>query len=105
MKQRWWRLRLAGYNIRKLNQAYFAFRGTYASNPASVSPINEQMQEMRRLSPSLRAFITTISGVSSYSRFLEVLEELRAGAPAQDGRDGETTTSTAQLGSGGGRLD
>lgn len=102
MKQRWWRLRLAGYNIRKLNQAYFAFRGTYASNPASVSPINEQMQEMRRLSPSLRAFITTISGVSSYSRFLE---ELRAGAPAQDGRDGETTTSTAQLGSGGGRLD
>ena len=38
MKQRWWRLRLAGYGIRKINQAYFAFRGTYARQPCVGEP-------------------------------------------------------------------
>src|SRR3989304_5788765 len=28
-----------GYNIRKLNQAYFAFHGPYAGAPASTSPL------------------------------------------------------------------
>lgn len=77
MKERWWKLRLGGYRIRKLNQAYFAFRGTYAASPASVSPINQEIQEMRSLSPNLRTFIHTIGGIGSYRDFLDVLQQLR----------------------------
>ena len=42
-----------GFHIRKLNQAYFAFHGTYAESPSSVSPIDDQLQEFRELVPEL----------------------------------------------------
>ena len=66
-----------GHHIRKLNQAYFARRGAYADNPASISPIFDQLTELRELSGSLARFIHTVSGVSSYNRFNELLTELR----------------------------
>ena len=78
MKERWWLLRLGGYRLRKLNQAYFAFRGRYAEGPASLSPIGDQTRELRALLPSVGTFIKTISGVSSYQDFLATLERLRA---------------------------
>lgn len=62
------------YDIRKLNQAYFAFYGTYADNAASVSPIGIQMNRFRDLAPSLGHFIKDISDVSSYEDFLHKLE-------------------------------
>ena len=67
-----------GYLIRKLNQAYFAFHGTYADSPSSVSPIYEQLLEVRRASPSLGAFIHRIAGVSSYSEFMDMLQRIQA---------------------------
>ena len=42
-----------GYNIRKLNQAYFAFHGTYADTASSISPIGEQVIELRSLTDNL----------------------------------------------------
>ena len=77
MKERWWRLRLAGYRLRKLNQAYFAFHGRYAEGPASVSPIGAQIRELRELLPDAVSFVKTMAGVSSYEKLLEVLEDLR----------------------------
>ena len=65
-----------GYFIRKLNQAYFAFHGTYATGPASVSPIGDQVTELRRGSESLGDFIRTMSGFGSYQEFLDFLEQL-----------------------------
>lgn len=65
-----------GFHIRKLNQAYFAFLGTYAENAASVSPIGDQLHRLRRLVPDLGTFIATVAGVSSYQGFLEALERL-----------------------------
>ena len=62
------------YDIRKLNQAYFAFYGTYADNAASVSPIGEQMNRFRELAPSLGHFIKDISDISSYQDFLRKLQ-------------------------------
>lgn len=53
-----------GYYIRKLNQAYFAFYGTYADQPQATNPIGNQMQELRRLIPSLKNFITEVSDVA-----------------------------------------
>ena len=66
-----------GYLIRKINQAYFSHLGTYADNPASISPIFNQLVEMRQLSGSLARFIHLVSSVSSYSQFTQQLEELQ----------------------------
>ena len=70
-----------GYNIRKLNQAYFAFHGSYATGPGSVSPIGEQLSELRRSSPSVKDFLETVAQFGSYREFLEYLEsaDLSAG--------------------------
>jgi hypothetical protein len=78
MKERWWLLRLAGYRLRKLNQAYFAFHGRYAEGPASVSPIGRQINELRSLLPDVGAFVKTVSGMSNGQELLDLLERLRA---------------------------
>ncbi|MSQ22568.1 MAG: hypothetical protein EXR53_04580 [Dehalococcoidia bacterium] len=67
-----------GYLIRKLNQAYFAFHGTYADSPSSVSPIYEQLLEVRRASASLGAFIHRVAGNSSRREFTDMLQRIRA---------------------------
>ena len=65
-----------GYYIRKLNQAYFAFHGSYADSAASVSPIDGQLKALREASDSLGDFVRTVAAVSSYDEFLDLLEEL-----------------------------
>ena len=55
-----------GYYIRKLNQAYFAFHGSYADTPSSTNPIGTELQTLRADSPSLGAFIKTVAKISSY---------------------------------------
>ncbi len=62
-----------GYLIRKLNQAYFAFHGSYATSPASSSPIAEELQNLRRRYASLAEFTRLVSGVSSYEEFKALL--------------------------------
>jgi hypothetical protein len=64
-----------GYNIRKLNQAYFAFHGTYSDSPTSVSPIYAQLQSIRSNSNSLEGFIDTIAKISSHEEFLALIQE------------------------------
>jgi hypothetical protein len=54
-----------GYAIRKLNQAYFAFHGTYADDPASVSPIGQELAELRAEANSLGEFIATVARIST----------------------------------------
>ena len=56
-----------GYYIRKLNQAYFAFYGSYADSPTSVNPIGAEIQGIRAQSPSLSQFLDNISKVTSVS--------------------------------------
>ena len=67
-----------GISIRKLNQAFFAFHGTYAEGPTSVSPIGDQLNQLRELVPDLKTFVTTMSGISSYAEFLDTLDGLGA---------------------------
>lgn len=69
-----------GYPIRKLNQAYFAFYGTYADLPASSSPIGGQVRRMRELIPDLGDFIARVAQISDYGEFLDTLTELESGA-------------------------
>ena len=74
MEQRRQHFLTNGYYIRKLNQAYFAFHGSYATGPGSVSPIGGQLQELRRRSPSLKHFLEIVAQFSSYPEFLTYLE-------------------------------
>lgn len=53
-----------GYPIRKLNQAYFAFHGSYATGAASSDPIGPKLQTLRRLTPDLATFLRTVRGIS-----------------------------------------
>jgi hypothetical protein len=65
-----------GYYVRKLNQAYFAFYGSYAAGKgwaAQTNPIGEQMQALRDRSTSLRAFLETVSRMSSHQDLLDEL--------------------------------
>ena len=50
-----------GYYIRKLNQAYFAFHGTYADSPTSISPIGIDLRKLRAQSDSLKGFLDAVS--------------------------------------------
>ena len=65
-----------GYYIRKLNQAYFAFHGTYAESPSSSSPIGSQMRRYRDNMPDLATFIIRMERISSYQEFLDEIREL-----------------------------
>jgi hypothetical protein len=65
----------AGYNLRRLNQAYFAFHGSYATSPASVDPIGPWMRQLRAQSGSLKAFLDRVSQMRSLDNLLDALEE------------------------------
>jgi len=56
-----------GYDIRKLNQAYFAFHGIYGQDPGSVSPVYEDMKTLRRGYDSLAGFMADVSAMTGYA--------------------------------------
>jgi len=64
-----------GYNIRKLNQAYFAFHNIYGHDPASISPIKGELELLRARSVSLKDFLDRASGMRSYDDLLRMLSE------------------------------
>lgn len=64
-----------GYYIRKLNQAYFAFHGSYADTPASTSPAGELLQTVRQSSTSLGQFLKTVAGITSYADLEKLASE------------------------------
>jgi hypothetical protein len=64
-----------GYYIRKLNQAYFAFYGAYATSLASVDPIGGALQRLRRESASLKEFVDTVAALASHEELWRILGE------------------------------
>jgi hypothetical protein len=60
-----------GYNIRKLNQAYFAFHGAYADKPTSISPIGVELKQLRSQSDSLKDFIETVAAMTNRQELVE----------------------------------
>ena len=65
-----------GYNIRRLNQAYFAFHGSYADTPGSIDPIGPQMQTLLDKSGSPGVFVKLAAGITSRSELDRVLAQL-----------------------------
>lgn len=58
-----------GYQIRKLNQAYFAFYGAYADEPGATGddPIGPTLLALRQASPSLRDFLRMTARIGSFA--------------------------------------
>ena len=54
-----------GRNIRRINQAFFAFNGVYADRPESSSPIGPILRDLRAQSLSLIAFMQAVRGVTT----------------------------------------
>ena len=54
-----------GYELRKLNQAYFAFHGSYGTGAAATSPIGPKLEELRSLTPDVRTFLQIVRGFTS----------------------------------------
>ena len=66
-----------GYQIRRLNQAYFAFHGAYASHPggaAGEDPIGPRVRRLWALSESPHAFLRRVAPITT-------LQELQAEVP------------------------
>jgi hypothetical protein len=74
-----------GIFIRKINQAYFAFYGTYADSPASSNPIGPKVEELWDLTGDLQVFLSIMREVTNAEELDEALErvrEIRAGERA-----------------------
>ena len=59
-----------GYQIRRLNQAYFAFHGAYADQPggaAGSDPVGLAVRQLRDQSASLADFLNRISWMDSFA--------------------------------------
>jgi hypothetical protein len=64
-----------GYNIRRLNQAYFAFYGTYADSPGAIDSIGPALARLRLKVASPADFLSIVKRIASYEDFLRVMEE------------------------------
>lgn len=75
-----------GYAIRKLNQAYFAFYGSYADQPGATGadPIGPALRELRYYSVSLLEFVRTVREITSYAELQVELAAARS--EAESGR-------------------
>jgi len=71
MEQKRQYLASKGYYIRKVNQAYFAFYGTYADSPTSISPIGLELKKLRSQSTSLKEFLDRVAAMTSRQDLIE----------------------------------
>lgn len=68
-----------GYVIRKLNQAYFAFYGSYADTPigpAGEDPVGAAVRELRARSASLAEFVMRMAALTSFADLQALLLSL-----------------------------
>ena len=68
-----------GYPLRVLNQAYFAFHGSYGTSPASTSPIGPKLERLRDLAPDLATFLETVRTFTSVEDLDRTLNEWETG--------------------------
>ena len=68
-----------GFYIRRLNQAYFAFYGSYADNPSASGGvgqnISERMHQLRTDSATLGDFLWKISAAGDYQQFQQITQQ------------------------------
>ena len=62
-----------GFAIRKINQAYFAFHGTYAESPSSTSPIARYLWDLREQVETVGDLVKLLRPLGSYPEFEQLL--------------------------------
>lgn len=70
-----------GIYIRRINQAYFAFNGSYADTPGSVDPIGPKLDALRVRQPALRTFVSTVREFTSEEDLDGALAATQPAAP------------------------
>jgi hypothetical protein len=70
----------AGICIRKINQAFFAWFGTYAARPDSVDPLGPQLRELRDLSSDIGDFLSRVRGAGGRDDIERLLSNARVQA-------------------------
>jgi hypothetical protein len=65
-----------GYPLRVLNQAYFAFHGSYATGPGATDPTGPKLERLRALSSSLADFLRLVDGMTSVADLDAALQRL-----------------------------
>ena len=66
-----------GVYIRRINQAFFAFYGTYATRGDAIHPLGGQLTEIRERAGSLAHFLELVRGVTSAADVEALLARLR----------------------------
>ncbi|NQS91608.1 MAG: hypothetical protein HQ574_04300 [Chloroflexi bacterium] len=71
-----------GYQIRKLNQAYFAFHGSYAADPGGAADqegadLGSQLRELKSRAPSYRFFMKQVAWRWRLDQFERLFERSR----------------------------
>ncbi len=69
-----------GYNIRKLNQAWFAFYGGYQVQGVGIGgtdPTGAWIQSLLEISPNLKAWVMTLRSVTTRAELFATLERLQ----------------------------
>jgi len=69
-----------GYRIRKLNQAYFAFHGSYAASPggavsASGNTLGDNMRSLQEAMPSYASFMKKVAWMWRVDQFEQAFKE------------------------------
>ena len=69
------RLELSGLgrNLRRINQAFFAFNGVYATSAASSSPIGPLLLALRDGAPTLADFLAQVRDVTTQAELQALL--------------------------------
>ena len=61
-----------GILIRKINQAWFAFHGTYTDSPTSVSPVFSILKKIQEDTENMKEFIDILKNISNYEQLLTI---------------------------------
>ncbi|MBW7885753.1 MAG: hypothetical protein H3C34_24605, partial [Caldilineaceae bacterium] len=67
-----------GYPLRKLNQAYFAFHGSYGTSAAATSPIGPKLEQLRTLVPDVETFLAAVRTFTAPEDLDRTLQEWEA---------------------------
>ena len=65
-----------GYQLRKLNQAYFAFYGAYNTGPGAAGgdPVGPAVRALRQRSGSIKEFLDRMSWMTSFEELEEAVK-------------------------------
>ncbi len=63
-----------GIKIRKINQAWFAFNGTYGDSPSSISNFNDELTNLIDSYGTLKDAINDIKNISSLDEYKDMIK-------------------------------